>query len=456
MALPNRNMRPRRWSSASNATASARRLLIAAPLVVLATSLLDARVKQDDQQPIFRAGVDLVAVDAQVVDREGWPILGLGPDQFEVEIDGRRRHVEFVEYFQFDPRISGTPSGTPPGNGPAATSQPPAVGAQVSSSEAGRIVMIAFDASSFGVGESRGVVAAAQTFLRRLPSLDRVGLFVFPIGPYHPPTVDRAAVLQSLDTVVGARQSLQSSFNLSASDVIDIIAETAASRTQSLGVARGGAAIMAGNMSTLRRLQIRECGYADVRCIEAIQLEAQSMALIMEGQLNETASGLNRLLRELALHPGRKTLVLLSGGVPASDRPGGRPDAGELARTLGQSAAWANTNVYALYIDGSAATQMSAESARSRQPLNRGREQAVNSLLLDQFAGASGGKLMPVFVGSGEGMLDRVAREISSQYQLGVVLEDRDRDGRLHRLSVKVDQDGASVRSRLWVHLPES
>ena len=40
------------------------------------------------QQATFRATVDLVAVDVQVVDRDGLPIPDPGPKEFEVTIDG--------------------------------------------------------------------------------------------------------------------------------------------------------------------------------------------------------------------------------------------------------------------------------------------------------------------------------------------------------------------------------
>ena len=50
--------------------------------------------------------------------------------------------------------------------------------------------------------------------------------------------------------------------------------------------------------------------------------------------------------------------------------------------------------------------------------------------------------------------LNRVLRETSAYYLLGVEPSDIDRDGRAHRLNVKVNQRGATVRSRQWVVLP--
>ena len=41
------------------------------------------------QPPVFGVGVDVVAVDASVVDAEGRPVLGLGPEDFRIEVDGQ-------------------------------------------------------------------------------------------------------------------------------------------------------------------------------------------------------------------------------------------------------------------------------------------------------------------------------------------------------------------------------
>jgi hypothetical protein len=50
------------------------------------------------QGPVFRAAVDLIAVDVQVVDKDGVPVDKLGPDAFSVSINGRERSVLSVEF----------------------------------------------------------------------------------------------------------------------------------------------------------------------------------------------------------------------------------------------------------------------------------------------------------------------------------------------------------------------
>jgi hypothetical protein len=60
-----------------------------------------------------------------------------------------------------------------------------------------------------------------------------------------------------------------------------------------------------------------------------------------------------------------------------------------------------------------------------------------------------------VNVGAGEMALDRVLRETSAYYLLGVEPGSTERDGKAHRLRVRVNQRGATVRSRQWVVLPK-
>ncbi len=83
------------------------------------------------------------------------------------------------------------------------------------------------------------------------------------------------------------------------------------------------------------------------------------------------------------------------------------------------------------------------------------RESVMMGRFLDQFADTSGGTMMRVMVGSGEAALDQVLRETSAYYLLGVSPAETDRDGRTHRLKVKVDQRDATVRSRTWVLVPK-
>ena len=75
--------------------------------------------------------------------------------------------------------------------------------------------------------------------------------------------------------------------------------------------------------------------------------------------------------------------------------------------------------------------------------------------VLSDFSSASGGALFGVLIGSGEVALERVLRETSAHYLLAVEPQEADRDGKLRELRVRVKQDGATIRSRMWVVIPK-
>ena len=208
---------------------------------------------------------------------------------------------------------------------------------------------------------------------------------------------------------------------------------------------------------TLDEIVSRECGPLDRPCAQGVLADAQGMSFVMQGQATEALSGLRQLVRALGTIEGRKTLVLLSAGIPVSDRPGGRPDVGELPKLLGQEAAGTNTTIYALLLETAFTKMVSAKSQRADRSFGDGRESTVYGRAMDEFTGGSGGALLPVAQGTGFGQFERVLRETSSRYLLGVEPAPADRDGTLRRLSVKVNglPRGTSIRSRLWVVVPK-
>ena len=53
------------------------------------------------QAPVFRAGVDLVALDVTVVDRSGAPVKGLDASAFTVRINNQPRPVRTLDYIEY-------------------------------------------------------------------------------------------------------------------------------------------------------------------------------------------------------------------------------------------------------------------------------------------------------------------------------------------------------------------
>ena len=378
------------------------------------------RTDQDAPQP-FRVSVDVVAVDVQVVDRNGQPVPDLGPEKFSVTINGRKRRVVSAE------RISSDTGEESVSSGPTATVR-------------GRVIMLAVDCVSFDATASRGVIQASKQFVQQLTPDDFVGLAAYPNGPKLAPTRDHAAVLRALDNVVGQRDLAElGQFNLRPSEIIDFTRE----------LQRGGG-------PTVDSITRRECGDPyDPFCQHRLITDTTGTALYMEGEGTASLGVLRSLVSEMSGFPGRKTVVLVSGGIIASDTPGGRPDLADLGIIIGKEAALANTAVYTLFIDSSFIDRFTAQTRKGDKNLgNWNRDSALLSRWLEQFTGAAGGALFNIQVGNAESAFSRIRSELASYYLLGVEPADEDRDGRTHEISVKTSHPNVTIRGRRWVMVP--
>jgi VWFA-related protein len=389
------------------------------------TSAAPPRPDQDKPAP-FRVAVDVVAVDVQVIDRNGLPVPDLGPEKFSVTINGRRRRVVSAE------RIG---SDTADGPGRSITTSG-------SLAAPGRVIVLAVDCISFDATGSRGVIQAVRQFVRQLSPDDYIGLSAYPNGAKLSPTRDHAAVLRALDTVVGQRDLAElSQFQVRPSEIVDMTRE-----------------LNGGGGPTVETIVARECGGnpPDPFCRRRLINDVTSTALYYEGQSTASLGMLRSIVEGMTGLLGRKTLVLISGGMIASDSPGGRPDLGELGIHVGKEAALANTTIYTLYIESSFIERFSAQTRLGDKGMvNWSRDSALLSRWLEQFSGAAGGALFTVQVGNAESALARIHTELTSYYLLGVEPGDEDRDGRTHQIAVKTSQPNVTIRGRRWVMVPK-
>jgi VWFA-related protein len=389
-----------------------------------AQALPQQQSQSEDQPQRIRVNVDVVAVDVQVLDRTGQPVAALGPEKFTVTINGKRRRVVSAEQIRSDTHDEGA---APAGGSPSSTTPK-------------RVIMIAVDCVSFDATGSRDAIQSVAEFVRTLQPDDYVGLSAYPNGAFLAPTMDHAAVLRALNTVVGQRDGPGTGrFNLRPTEIID------ASRD-----------VPTGSGTTLDALFARECG-DDIgpNCRSLLMTEITHTALYYEGQSTASLGMLRNLLMQMQAYPGRKTLLLVSGGMVASDTPGGRPDLGSLGMQVGREAATANTAIYTLFVDTSLHDRYGAETRKGdRTSTNRSRDTAVLARWLEQFTGTAGGALFAVTVGNATSALSRIHTELSSYYLLGVEPAEEDRDGRTHEVAVKTTQSNVTVRGRRWVMIP--
>lgn len=412
---------------------------VAAGLVVLAvSSVRPAAQESASTQAPFRARTDIVQIDVQVVDRDGRPVSGLDASQFAVTIAGDARRVAFAQLVDAD----GTSVAIDGSTTPAASAADPVVAIDPLAGR--RVFMVAIDAMSFDVGVSRGVAEAAADFVRALPEDDLVGLYSYPLGPKVDPTSSHVSVVQALGNVTGQRGSpLAGGHDVRPSDIVDYFAAVDANRPREVSA-----------------ILERYCGVSgrsgiERQCAAEVALEIENEGRLLETQARTSLGMLEPLLMRLSEIPGRKVMVLVSAGMPLSDRPGGRPDVGDLPIRLGESAAKANVAIYTLYLDRQLLQQYSASTRRaSRNLASLGRDSDLSMRWLDQFSGKAGGALLRVLVDDGAQAFKRIVRETSAYYLLGVEPNDADRTGRARQIKVKVLPRGLTVRARQWVVVP--
>jgi VWFA-related protein len=377
-----------------------------------------------EQRPTFRAAADLLVVEAQVVDRDGQPIPVLGPDAFEVTVGGKKRTVVSADLVQY---AEGRGAGgvRPPSGAPTAPSSIP-------KAEDGRLFIFAVDEHSFTDKQLAPMMEEARKFLDKLQPQDHVGLFGFPTSKtFVNPTRNHNVVRQALGPALGVRTPPDSNFNLSPGEIIDL---------------------SAGDKSVQERVGDRECpeGPPVVRssCINGAVQEAKFLGSYYESHAKQSMAGITALFKSLAGVPGRKTVVLLSGGMLAADRIGGRPDISAIAKATGQGAADANATLYVLHANTTFDDMMSVRRGRGARTPDI-RDTAQMALGLQYVAGAANGYLIDVGTGSAEVGFNRVLRETAAFYILGVATEPGDRDGKVHFISVKVKEPkDTTVRHR--------
>jgi len=390
-------------------------------LVLALASAVVAAAHAQEQRPTFRSVTDLLVVETQVVDGDGSPIPSLGPEAFEVKVGGKIRTVVSADLVEYATGAAAMVGRTPRELTPIRPSMAPRA-------EDGRLFVIAVDEHSFSDHQLLPMVQEARRFLGKLQPQDAVGVFGFPTSRTAVnPTRDHAAVLAALGPALGVRTRPESNYHLSSSELIDI---------------------SAGDSAVTGRVQDRECAVMDRACRGGVVQEAKFLGSYYEAQARQSMNGLRSLFKSLAAVPGRKTVVLLSGGLLSSDRIGGRPEISMVVKDAGREAAEANATLYVLHADSHFSDLMSVRAGRgARAPDIRDTSQMVEGL--DYLAGAANGHLINVSAGTAEYAFDRVIRETAAYYILGVATEARDRDGKTHFISVKVKEPkGATVRHR--------
>ena len=390
------------------------------------------------QQPrVFKAEVDVVPLDLVVVDQEGRPVPGLQAGDFQVTIDGQARKVLTSQF------LSSAASPTPaaaevPGKAgwqADAAFESVYVGNQTASSiedTPSRTVLIAIDQSGFSIETGRNAAMAARGLLDLLHPNDRVGLAVFPPpGPNVRPTRDRARVREALGQVTGASEPFPRT------DIVLTVADAIAWQS--------------GDQFSRDVVVQRSCSVtAAATCQQELDRAAAEITAYAQRQAQISLQGLGEVVRRAARDGSASAIVVVGTGLYAGGRAT-QLGLDEQVRDFARLAATSRATLYALYVESGFLDRDSMERSRMGGFSSADGDMRLEGLR--QLASLSGGTVTRVAAGSDDGFR-RVSLELSAYYLLGLESAPGDRDGRRHRIRVRVNRPNVTVRTREDLYLP--
>ncbi len=362
------------------------------------------------QAPTFRSGVELVTVDVGVIDQTGKPVDDLHAADFTVKIDGQVRRVQSANLVRIDPEAAKKKLADKEETFFTTNLTPPE----------GRQIIFAIDQVNVRPGTLKVLMRTASQFVDKLSPLDEVAFRAYPEpGARVGFTTDRLRIKLAMDSLIGHQDvKSQPRMNIGVTEAIQIDDKR--------------------DEQTLLEVARRECnGAQSADALEQCKREIASEASDIAFNARETAEmglrGLLDLLRELAYVDGAKTLILLSEGVAVSNAA----DLDLVSILAGR----ARVSLNVLIVDEQrgdvtvARVGPTAEADRRRETSG-----------LQNIAAASRGAVFHA-VGTAEGVFERLLREISAYYVLGVEQKPGDAEDKRHRIDVEVARRGVTIRS---------
>ncbi len=456
--------------------------MVTASLLLLGGApLLSAQQAPAEPPPQFRSGVEVVNVDVSVLDKQGLPIRGLSASDFTVTVAGEPRRVVTAEYV--DAMAAPKEQSAPIDESVVSTNE---------GGGGGRMFVFIVDQSTLEPGMARHVSTAASGFFSRLTYSDRSALMLLPVGPNVPFTWAHDRVREGLQKVTGLAGpaslweygSLSEARDIANRNLIAVRSVAERECRSSIfaggggGIAPGGGGAVggpggspspspapsgggggtppgggdsggAGSAPTggsggsgsapapTPRASSPFGGFAADACMRGIQMQAE--AAWRDAQMTSLSSvaALRQMLTALGRVRGDKTVILISGGWPMDER-----EEMSVISTVAAEAAAARATLFTMFVPPA---MFSADRRGiSNSPA---RDQYMRSGPLETLAGMTGGGTFRVDVNA-ETTFERLRRELSGFYRIGVQKEPLDGTAKARRMKVQVTKGGTMVRAR--------
>jgi VWFA-related protein len=366
----------------------------------------------------FDITAEIVLVDVTVIDGNGLPVTDLGAGDFRLEVAGKPRPIQAVQF------VSASTDGAKPRDPPASPRD--AWSSSNTAPSRGRLLLIAVDESHLRIGANRAVLRAAEGLLEQLAPGDLVGVARLPRGDGGVEfTTNRTRVLEGLRNVIGTPGRPRLGPRVYLTEATDFDGQRGSHWQEAIR---------------------RECPDSTspdyVPCVLSLELETRDLLTDHNQRTTATANALELLLERLRQVDTPIDVVLISEGLYV-----GR-DMARLDRVT-QLAARARVSVHVVR----PAPELFDIQDRGTSP-NRSEDDYLLRQGLEQLAGSTRGGYFTA-VGSGTGVFQRIATELSGYYLLGFEPTDDDLSGRDRRIKVEVARRGVTVRARATFAIAE-
>ena len=397
------------------------------------TVLLALAIPVAGQQPsapeepasIFGEQIDVRVVNVEVVvtDRQGNRVTGLGPGDFRLRVDGKELPIEYFTEVRGGQAIAADAAGS--GQSAAVQGLP----ALAPGTDVGTSYLVFID-DYFSIAPRRNeVLRELMDDLGRLGPEDRMAIVAFD-----------GRKIDMLSNWSGNERELHRAFQVA------------------MGRTTQGTNRLAEARSFESSRRLGTIGTVDSRAAFANRLDLEELGYIeqLAGQIQRSVTATVGTLRGFGAPPGRKVMILLSGGWPFSpadfalnnpNRPimnRDVPRGEELYRPIVDTA---NLLGYTLYTVDVPGVDPYGPSAGDESPQLGGlnlREQEIHSAL-DFMAKETGGKAL--LNGGRSEALATAESDTRSYYWLGFTPQ-RERNDKRHDIRVEVARPGLQVRSR--------
>jgi VWFA-related protein len=357
------------------------------------------------QGPVLRASVDQVVVDVVVTDAAGAPVTGLTAADFEILERGKPQTIS--SFTEVSLPLAVRPEG-------AVVPVPSDVRSNHATGER-RYYVLVFDGGNLPVGLTGDVQALARAFVRR--------------------------VVQSGDLV-----AVVSSGGLNAGMLE--FTEDMARVEAAIGRFAGGGVPPLPHLSAAVRNKDRMSDAEDGSDDAADRLARGSTAFETLAALTDSLAGVS----------GRKSVLLISTGVPIDPGSWTTSQHENLLRDVIAGAARANVTIYTFDPTGlDHEADMIGSGGHQPQDLQRalpGADRRARGRMLEALASMTGGRAS-IDANNPVPVLVAAARDNSQYYLLGFASTDTKRDGRYRRIEVRVRRPGLQVRARQGYFAPK-